>query len=371
MFSQNNTIVKIGNHVSRKVGQFRKLARSKAILATAVAATGLSFAGNSFGALADVQSIQTHLSFGPTSSVSNVSGAGTGSGFTSGRHYNLNYGGQDLAITKITTNTATYVPTSIANTVVDRASGPDNDTIWYRASGAYNSSTLSFQSSKVTSIAQAFAGNNLLVGTDNLFTNQGNSQNNNTNIERLDLMFTSGFAADPSKVFTLFDRGVTNQHDGFKIAAITALSGGKPSNYGPLISVASGTWGKKDVVGTSEYIVTRRNDGSATDPQHPSDMVKQAIGGIVIPTSDLVSLPGQTIYGYSLFATDVTGSGTQLVDWTNTSHFPKITTEANGGLDAIGTAAVLFTAVPEPTTATLAAVGMVGLLNYRPRRRRA
>ncbi len=168
---------------------------------------------------------------------------------------------------------------------------------------------------------------------------------------------------------------MTNQHDGFKIAAITALdSNGNPSNYGPVLTLLSGSYGKTDDVSSTQYLVTRKNDSVANDAEHPSDKVVQPIGGVVIPT-DVLASPGQTIFGYSLFATDVTGTGTNLVNWKNSTFFPTTTTEASAGLDLVGTAAVLYTsaqaAIPEPATGTFMLVAATTLLSRRTKRRQA
>jgi hypothetical protein len=374
MFSQCNTV---GSRFSRRVGSFKKFNNRVAgkLMIAAVAAAGLGFANSAMGALADVTSIQTLMVGGVGSTVSNDKGGGNSSGFTSGRSYKMVFAGDDLKITKISTASASYVPSSLATTVVDRGSGPNTDTIWYAGTGTYNTSTLNLLSAPVSSVPQAFSGNNLLVGADNIFTNTGNNQANNTNIERLDLVFAGGITASSNNVFSIFERGLTGQHDGFKIAAITAVDGnGNPSDYGPLVTVAGGTYGKTDDVSTQEFIVTRKNDSISGDLQHPSDKVFQPIGGIVIPTDNLAT-DGEKIFGYSLFATDVTGSGTELVNWKDTSFFPSNTPETLAGLDLVGTAAVLYTnaqsPIPEPATGTLALVAATGLMARRSKRRRA
>jgi hypothetical protein len=366
----------VGKRGSRTAGNFKRFNNrmvGKATLAAAVAASSLGFAGTAMGAIADVTSIQTQLVTGSTSTVTGDTGAGNSSGFTSGHTYTMKYLGDDLKIIKITTASTSYVPTEIATTVVDRGSGPNTDTIFYRGSGSYRSTTLNLMSAPASSISDAFSGNNLYVGADNLFSNTGNNQANNTNIERLDMLFSAGISSSSNDVFSIFERGFSNQHDGFEIAAITALdANGNPSDYGPVLTVGAGTYGKTAVVANEQYIVTRKNDSKSGDKQHPSDQVVQPIGGVVIPISSLVPA-GEEIYGYSLFATDVTGSGTQLVNWNNTAFFPSNTTETHGGLDLLGTAAVLYApasaAIPEPATGVLALVAIAGLIARRPRRR--
>src|SRR5690348_5586927 len=120
-----SNINNIGSKISRAVGTtFKTLACGKAALAAAVAGVTLGLGGSAMGAVADVQSIVTTAVFGSTSTVNSVPGAGGGSGYTSGRNYNLHYGGEDLEITKITAGGKTYTPTALATAVVDRHTGP-------------------------------------------------------------------------------------------------------------------------------------------------------------------------------------------------------------------------------------------------------
>ena len=74
------------------------------------------------------------------------------------------------------------------------------------------------------------------------------------------------------------------------------------------------------------------------------------------------------------FSGAVTGTGNQLVDWTNTTYFPPSdSTSTGGGLDPVGTLSALYVpvAVPEPTSLALIAVAGTGLLARRNRRAQA
>ena len=376
-----NAFSTIGMNVTGTLSKVAKLARRQTIVAAAVAATGLIAASqaNAANTGSDVTAITTNLTSGFVQQQS-MTGYGTAaSGFTSDKTYNLTYLGEDEAVTSVTTSTGTYIPAGLASTTVRRFSGPNTDIIWYEETpqGNANTPNLTLYGTPSTSFAQAFAANNLLLGTDNLFTNTGNRAGNDTNVERLDTIYNVGFKASSSTAFTIFDRGVNSQHDGFGIAAITGLdANGVPDAYGPLVEYSFGSWGKTSLNGTNNFIVTRQND-DAPDGYHPSDEdVQQTLGGTLLTTNDLVPT-GTTIYGYSLFAadtTDPTGSS-DLVNWTNPTYFPTDTdgggttaaTDA-GGLDAIGTTAVLYTAVPEPTTASIFLIAAGGLLARRNRK---
>jgi MYXO-CTERM domain-containing protein len=356
MFAQTNRI-------------FGTLRKTKIILAAAVAAVGLGTATHAYGAISDVLSIQTQLTTGSPTSVSNLSGVGTDSGYDSTDNYTIDYANDDLAVTQITTATGTFSAGPLGTVVVNRSSGGNNnDMIFDQGAVAPEDSVLPLMGTQQTSTQGALSGNNLLIGADNVLNNTGNPNGNNTNIQRLDFIFNGGVTASASSVFALFDRGLNGAHDGFKIAAITSVNGsGVPTGYGPLIDVGTGTWGNTNVISPELYSVTRKSDSSPTNAFHPADQADQPIGGVVIPTDALAS-DGATIFGYSLFATDVTASGSALASIAN---LPTTTTETNGGLDLVGTAAVLYTStsVPEPTTAVLGIVGVAGLLGRRNRRR--
>jgi hypothetical protein len=366
MNKQINTI----NKVSGTLGTIQKLARGRAVVAAAV--LGLAAAVPAQAMIADATQVSTTLLAGLPSEVDNVSGGATYGATTSYRNtntYDMHYAGDDLRVDSITADNGVWTPVNTANAVVRRFDGPTTDIVWYAGEGNTSAKDQYALAGQVGGFEQAFSGNNLLVGTDNLFGNRADSHGNNTNVERLDMLFFGGFQAASTSAFTIFDRGFNGQHDGFKIAAITGLdSTGKPSNYGPLMSFTEGAWGNTDVVGPTDYVITRRDNTVPNDPWHPSTILTQSIGGVVIPTSDLVAA-GTTIYGYSLFAADTTGSGTQLDNWTNTGFYPT-NTDSNqvGGLDAIGTAAVLYTSVPEPSAAVFGVFALGALLVRRSKR---
>jgi hypothetical protein len=298
---------------------------------------------------------------------------GTYSGFTPGNAYNVSFGGQDVQVTSVTGGGVTYNASGMGTVTARRLTGAtnDNDQLWYAGSGNASSSSLSVNGPQLSGFNAALSTNNIDLGADNLFSNTGNPVGNNSNVTRLDVEF-GAFKASNLSAFSIFDRGPTDDHDAFKIAAITAVdANGNPANYGPLLSYGDGTWGTTDVTPSAEELILRRNDSSA-GPLQPSDVTNQPIGGVIVPTSLLVPA-GTTIYGYSLFAPTVTGSGTELTEWTDTTYFPPAdSTSTGGGIDPAATVGVLFTArpaaVPEPASLAAAAAG-AGLVARRARRR--
>jgi hypothetical protein len=365
MFNQTMIIEK---NISPLTGAIR---RGKTVLAAAVAAVGLGIASHAYAAPADVTAVNATLIPGVPNTVDNISGVGTTSGYTSSHSYDITYDNDDLQLNSLTAGGVTYTAGPIANNVVvNRLSGGNfTDLVFNQGTVAPTATNLTLMGPLVSGAQAALSGNNLLIGADNVLNDAGNPNGNNTNIQRIDVLFTNGIAASLANVFAIFDRGATNAHDGFKIAAITSMSGGVPTGYGPLLPVPTGTWGTQDVEPASTYSVTRKNDAAGNVNFHPSDALVQPIGGVVIHSTDLATA-GTTIFGYSLFADDVTSSGAALAQ---ISNFPTNTTETDGGLDLVGTEAVLFTStsVPEPTTAVAAILGVAGLLGRRSKRRQA
>jgi hypothetical protein len=99
----------------------------------------------------------------------------------------------------------------------------------------------------------------------------------------------------------------------------------------------------------------------------------QTIGAVAIPITDLGVQAGATVYGYSLFAPDVTDGGNpnNLLNWSNSTFFPTNTNSiTTGGIDPIAVSGVLYAAIPEPTTASLMMVGAGALLTRRSKKRR-
>jgi hypothetical protein len=208
--------------------------------------------------------------------------------------------------------------------------------------------------------------NNLYLGTDNIFNNTGNSSGNNATIERVDVLYTTAIVATASRGVLVMERGATNAHDAFRIAAVLSVDGsGNPLSYGTLSAISN--WGATSL-GQINTTVLRTDDMSSPYAQS-ANVVGQHLGGVLIPLTDLVSA-GVPIYGYSLFANDVTGTGGQnLVDWTT---FPTATAETNGGMDMVAANVGILSVseVPEPNAGYTVFCGAAAILAAAFRRRR-
>jgi len=368
----HTTLAKIGNTLKNTFNS-RSNATKAILAATSVGATFVgSGVANAAITITGINA-STVVTAAPYSEF-NVSGAQSSnfSEFQDTKKYNLQWNGQSRVLNSVTAGSQTwnlYSQLGDAKVTARRnAVVTTNNTsiIWYRGTGNTNSTTLQFNSAKINTVEEAYASNNLWAGVDNLFINAGDKSFNNTNIERMDFVFTGGVDVSSSLAFAIFDRGGKGDHDGFKIAAVTSIDGsGKPTAYGDLLSYNQGTWGKYDFAVNSDALITRTGNfpGAITKPA--SLVVQQNMGGTLIPTSLLAdSGTTPTIYGYSLFAYDTSGTGNQLLNWKNASVFPTNTPAAAGyGLDPFASVFV----VPEPGVTSLLLASGVGLLMRRRR----
>ncbi len=218
--------------------------------------------------------------------------------------------------------------------------------------GQTNSSiTVNLNSPYIPDMNTAFFQNNLLIGTDNIFSNQGNGNGNNNNIERVDVMAAGGFNVTNAQKsgFPILERGVYGAHDPFKVAVITSLdASGNPLTYSNVVSVNTADYNNTNsqnpvADGTYNYFLFRRDGTNALEiNQHISN---QGIGGVAMRFSDFGIADGTTIYGYSLLPNDFNStSGSDVVDYTNSAHFPITTSETVGGLDILAVIGIGFEA---------------------------
>ncbi|MGZ3887219.1 MAG: hypothetical protein ACXVBT_01340 [Flavisolibacter sp.] len=204
---------------------------------------------------------------------------------------------------------------------------------------------------------EKFLNNNFInQGTDNIFTNAGNGDGNNNNIERVDIIFPSGLvSANPSDAgFAIFDRGTNNSHDGFRIAAITSLdANGDPALFGAVKSCAkgngsnNGNWGHPSTANGNRSLATYvlRKDAGETRLSVSAAISNQEIGGVFFSFTDLGIAPNQKIYGYAVLATDgiANPSSSQLLNINDGAVYPTDTKEVAGGLDMMAVNAIFST----------------------------
>ena len=312
--------------------------------------------------------------------------SGVGS-FDSGKTYEMNFeqgSGTDdnLLVNGFSTSSASFWNVSQAGTFGLRrnTSGTSNTLVWYEEVDITDTDNdgnedLYLRPSRVTSMEQALNCRTITRGTDNVFGNTGDGSGNNNNIERIDYLFTNGITATSSAVlngsgFLVLERG---GNDDFQIAAVTSLDSNttEPDAYNTPVSYdnADGVWGDSTI--DVDSIVFRAQN--TTDDLNPSaDIGAQDMDGIFVSLADLGMSVNDTIYGYSLFASDVTYDKTaDLVNWKDSTHYPTTTSSSSNanGLDLIA-GGTYWTSVPEPASVLLFGLGLTGLAGVGGRRKR-
>ncbi len=250
---------------------------------------------------------------------------------------------------------------------------PNQNSLWnYRVSLTWSSLTV--HGEYVNNMATLVAKNNLYTGIENLFVNQINTGDVSVanNIERIDFIFAGGFTASAARGFALFERGLFTggSRGNVKVAAITALSAGSPSNFSTTVADLNGAstppWGNTNLATSAGYDVFRyrvQNDSGLNFYQDLSNS-SQGIGGVFLRSSDFVPT-GTTLFGFSIFARDVTATGSGL---TNLANYPTTTTTL-GDMDLVVTGASIYIAVPEPGTyALLGATSAILLYGWARKR---
>ena len=225
------------------------------------------------------------------------------------------------------------------------------------AAACPSAAILNFKPPYVDVMEDVLAAGMLNQGIDNIFTNASNGDGNNNNVERVDVIFSSGLNTSiPSQAgFAIFDRGNNNQHDAFRIAAITNLdASGNPAGFGPVKTCTAGngsnnngSWGHPSTANGNKQLAcyVMRKDASETYLR-ASAVVNQEIGGVFYTFADLGITAGQHLYGYALLGPDgiATPTSSQLLDLNDASVYPTQTTEASGGgLDLVAVNTVFAT----------------------------
>lgn len=237
----------------------------------------------------------------------------------------------------------------------------------------------------------ALTARSLNFGNESIFGNSGSAARQN-NIERLDFVFAGGMIPNSAAAldfgFIIMERG---GNDSIKVAPVLAVDGsGNPTQYGELVTITALDWDNTVGSGNTQLLLTGVSFGGDpvvsgnTDYAFNNTVNAQAIS-VVIPTlGDLGITIGQELYGYSIFAPDVSpgidfnidpvGYSNALLDVTNSTVYPQNTSPTGaGGLDLMGgTGPILATGggnpldlIPVPIhssyIAGILAFGLVGL----------
>lgn len=219
--------------------------------------------------------------------------------------------------------------------------------LWFEATSVPPATTINLSQPYQPNMEVAFNGaKGLNAGTDNIFCNTGDVNGNNNNIERFDYIIPTGnvigIAAEEG--FTVMDRGVLGAHDKFCVAVITAIDGSNnPTAYtNTVLRINASHFGSVNPITSIETNVMRLDGAEANLKISINTPPTQGIGGVFVSYADLGLTAGQTVYGYSIVGNDfpVSGVGSDLVNWSNTTFFPTNTVADDGGLDMIAVSGI-------------------------------
>jgi hypothetical protein len=211
-----------------------------------------------------------------TITVATVAGANAPSAFA-GQTLTLTYLGGVRSMSSYVTSQGTFEPIQVASQITLRRNlsnpTPTNNIVWNDITSSSGTNyTLAGPYIGQESVAFGGINLNLFVGSDNLFGHQGDANGNNNNIARLDAVFTtSGITVNSTLTLAVFERRTPTTHDGFQVAAITALDAqGNPAAYGPLVNVPVGTWGKTNLEPLFTLVARNNANQPGADATHPS-----------------------------------------------------------------------------------------------------
>ncbi len=214
----------------------------------------------------------------------------------------------------------------------------DRQILWFEQQER-TPSEVHLKPSLITTMEEALLGNVINRGTDNIFTNTGNKDGNDNNVERIDFIANSGLSVSQDFVsdigFLLLER---NGNDPVKVAAITEIDAeGNPSEFGTLVSLNANDWGQ-----SSNFVVNAevmRQDPGEEHLRSTADRSNdpQPISSVFLSYSDLGMIGDQVFYGFALFPADVNSEDYDLLDW---ESFSKNTPESLGGLDLVSVGSI-------------------------------
>jgi len=307
---------------------------------------------------------------------------------------NLTYLNQVTPVSYVSSSLGTYsINGSLASSVSFRrntsAGNANSANVYYQYSSATDTTaSVIGKGDSSPNLSEVMLSGDLSQGIRNPFAN--GSSPSESNIERIDFYFSGGYTVKAGDAIVLFDLENYGDHgDGFRVAAFTSVGSVNGTNNAPTayansgLLVAPGAMG--DPVDTptgtnAKYLLSTTTNGDSLSSSQSLTSLDYNTGtpgsndlylvGILIRFTDLGLSVGQTIYGYSLMAGDVTASsGSDLVNWNNTSVYATNTDASTwGNADFAGFGAQIARPVPESRVygALFLAIGMVwGLWKVR------
>jgi hypothetical protein len=195
-----------------------------------------------------------------------------------------------------------------------------------------NTGTFLLNGPEVVSMENAMISNNINIGFDNVF--QNNLQNvHYANIERVDYIIPNGLTTNVNDDlnyigFTIYDRGVG---DDFKIAGIKNLNiNNEVADYMALVkTVTASDFGDNLLATNIDYTIFQRDPNFNGSESRPSVNTNENMRGVFISLASLGFVSGQTVYGFSLFDSDINNTNTDVHYLLDYQNFPTNTNSTN------------------------------------------
>lgn len=293
-----------------------------------------------------ISTINVTTSAGTTTTTLVTSPSDAGNSILDDTEYNINYGqGNNVAVSSYVVGGTTYDRFLAPDTLIllRRVSTDRLVNIWYeldQINTTPNPDEIDINPDIVAEADAIYLSGNLNAGYDNILVNDDDLASGSIEVEteRVDVIWFSGIqTSDPTTaVFPVIERG---GNDNIAIAAITSLDvDGNPASYGTLVGIASSDWPGTGQTFT-DYIILRRQ-AVGDDPIPLIEIGSQVVQGVAVSFSELGISAGQSVFGYSLFASDVEGVGgapaiAAGVTLSDITTFPSNTLSSVSGLDLV------------------------------------
>jgi len=309
---------------------------------------------------------------------------------------NLTYLNQSTAVEYVSTGLGTYsLNGSLASNVYFRrntgAGNSNSANVYYSYSSTnYGSATVIGTGDTSPTLSEVMLSGDLNQGLRNPFAN--GSSSTESNIERIDFYFSGGYTVQAGDGIVLFDLENAGDHgDGFRVSAFTSVGTVNGTANAPTAYANSGLLVQPGSMGdpmstpdgsNARYVLSTTTNGDSLSSNQSIttlDSNSSSYGsselylvGILIRFTDLGLNVGDTIYGYSLMAGDVTASsGSDLVNWNNTNVYSTSTDASDwGNADFAGFGARIAKPVPEPALYGPALLSLAIIAALRTRHKR-
>lgn len=326
-------------------------ARSRLHLGLALAL--LSLPATTVFASSPVTAITTTTSAGASNSYATTwYGGGASEGQALGTPVTLNFSGEVRRLASISTASGTLpLGRGVASVVVRRnlqfyGDGRENRIpLRFEANDASIGPVVNLDAPYADTLESALLFGAVNIGADNLFVNAFEGVQQQSNVERVDFLFSaplSNLSAAQLQQATIpvFDSAAAaGGSDAFKIAGLRGASGSCVAPVlGPL--VVSGTSGPLVSTASDNHSLTARREGADT-VMRPLANRGQGITGQAFSLQELGYTSADTVCGFALLANDSTGP-----DAENPAQNPVLTGNADGGLDLVAATGLFLVALP-------------------------